>query len=258
MAFQVIKQDPVAPRAPVKQPFQSPNPVKPPSRLVNEMRNLSTFYNVDAQTFMERNKELQASSAGRESHVKTEDPPTAPTVDEPKISVDPSEDSPAAMAMLTVAQEALMPRPRRVRFASGLVAQARPEDLDPSQYKDAFENPSSFGEAWNHPDPFQRDRWRAAIIKELKKMEDRRVRVPHKIKDVPPDKRLVQHKWVLEIKRNGIFRARLVAKGFTQVGGSDFDQIFSPMINDITFRLMLVMKIIFQLDSSLLMWKLLF
>ena len=82
-------------------------------------------------------------------------------------------------------------------------------------------------------------------------MEDRKVWKTFKVSNVPKDKRLVQHKWVFEIKRSGIFRARLVAKGFTQVGGSDFDQIYSPMINDVTFRLLLVVKIIFGLDSWL-------
>ena len=28
-------------------------------------------------------------------------------------------------------------------------------EVDPSQYKDMFENPKNFDEAWNHPDPFQ-------------------------------------------------------------------------------------------------------
>ena len=60
-------------------------------------------------------------------------------------------------------------------------------------------------------------------------MNDRKVWEVYKLKDIPKDKRLVQHKWVHEIKRNGVFRSRLVAKGFTQVYGSDFDQIYSPM-----------------------------
>ncbi len=80
-------------------------------------------------------------------------------------------------------------------------------------------------------------------------MEDRGVWKAFKVKDIPKNKRLIQNKWVLEIKRNGIFRARNVAKGFSQVGGSDFDQIYSPMVHDITFRLILVIKILWQLDS---------
>ena len=44
------------------------------------------------------------------------------------------------------------------------------EQLKPEEYKDAFKNPTCFEEAWNHPSPFQRKRWRAAIEKELTKM----------------------------------------------------------------------------------------
>ena len=42
-----------------------------------------------------------------------------------------------------------------------------------------------------------------------------------------------------------------MAKGFTQVGGSDFDHTFSSMISDITFRIMLIVKILWGLDSCL-------
>ena len=32
-------------------------------------------------------------------------------------------------------------------------------------------------------------------------------------------------------------RARLVAKGFSQIPGEDFTEHFSPVINDVTFRI---------------------
>ena len=82
-------------------------------------------------------------------------------------------------------------------------------------------------------------------------MGDRGVWKAFKVKDIPRNKRLNQNKWVLDIKRSGIFRARNVAKGYSQVGGSNFDQIYSPMVHDITFRLMLIIKILWQLESYL-------
>ena len=39
-------------------------------------------------------------------------------------------------------------------------------------------------------------------------------------------KRLVGSKWVFKIKRNGVYRARLVAKGFSQIPGEDFMEHF--------------------------------
>jgi len=122
--------------------------------------------------------------------------------------------------------------------------------IDPSKYKDMFEAPNTFDEAWNHSDPFQRQRWREAIDKELTKMNDKGVWKKVKRSTMPSDRRCVKHKWVFEIKRSGIFRARLVAKGFSQVAGVDFtSEIFSPVANDISFRILLILMILWDLDT---------
>jgi hypothetical protein len=39
--------------------------------------------------------------------------------------------------------------------------------------------------------------------------------------------------------RNGIFRARLVACGYSQIPGVDFQESYAPVINDVTFRILL-------------------
>ena len=49
------------------------------------------------------------------------------------------------------------------------------EAIDPSRYKDIYENPVKFDEAYNHPDPFQHKKWREAINLEFKKMEENQV-----------------------------------------------------------------------------------
>ena len=66
---------------------------------------------------------------------------------------------------------------------------------------------------------------------------------------IPEGRRCVKHKWVLEIKRNGVFRARLVACGYSQVPGVDFTEVFSPVCNDVTFRLVIVLMIALKLDA---------
>ena len=60
---------------------------------------------------------------------------------------------------------------------------------------------------------------------------------------MPPNKRCVKHKWVLNIKRNGVFRARLVACGYSQIPGVDFTENFAPVINDVTYRILLILSI---------------
>ena len=49
------------------------------------------------------------------------------------------------------------------------------DTLDPSKFKDTFEAPEKFDEAWNHEEPFQRRKWREGIHKELTKMHGKRV-----------------------------------------------------------------------------------
>lgn len=66
---------------------------------------------------------------------------------------------------------------------------------------------------------------------------------------MPEGRRCVKHKWVFDIKRSGIFRARLVACGYSQVAGIDFTQVFSPVCNDVTFRIVLICMIVWQLDA---------
>ena len=64
------------------------------------------------------------------------------------------------------------------------------------------------------------------------------------------NKRLVGSKWVFKIKRNGVYRARLVAKGFSQIPGEDFTENVSPVSNDVTFRIILTRMILEGLDAK--------
>ena len=105
------------------------------------------------------------------------------------------------------------------------------------------EVPKTFQEAWNHPDPLMRSRWREAIRKESHDMIRRGVWRTMKRRDVPTNRRLVKSKWVFDVKRDGRFRARLVACGYTQIPGIDFQNSYAPTINDVTWRLLLILMI---------------
>jgi Reverse transcriptase (RNA-dependent DNA polymerase) len=69
---------------------------------------------------------------------------------------------------------------------------------------------------------------------------------------MPRGRRCVCCKWVFDIKRNGVFRARLVACGYSQIPGVDFTEAYSPLINDVTFRTLLLIQLIFGLCAWLL------
>ena len=57
----------------------------------------------------------------------------------------------------------------------------------------------------------------------------------------PSGCRVIKNCWVFDVKPNGRKRACLVAKGFSQVEGKDFDQIFSPVVRFETVRLILAL-----------------
>jgi hypothetical protein len=107
--------------------------------------------------------------------------------------------------------------------------------MDPSTFKDIFENPKTFQEAWHHPDPFQQQQWQTAILKEFKRMVDNGVWKKIKRIQLPTNRQCVKHKWIFEIKRNGVFRARLVACGYSQDAGIDFSEVYSPVATDVSF-----------------------
>ena len=60
---------------------------------------------------------------------------------------------------------------------------------------------------------------------------------------MPKDQRCVKNKWVFKIKRNGVYRSRLVACGYSQIAGVDFSENYAPVINNVTWRTMLIMMI---------------
>ena len=64
------------------------------------------------------------------------------------------------------------------------------------------------------------------------------------------NKRLVGSKWVFKIKRNGVYGARLVAKGISQIPEEEFTENFSSVINDVTFRIILTRMILGGLDAK--------
>ena len=115
-----------------------------------------------------------------------------------------------------------------------------PEDLKKSTQ---YVEPRSYDEAWNHPDPVQRTKWREAITKEYGDMVKRVVWEMKDRSSMPSNRRCVKCKWVFKIKRNGVFRARLVACGYSLIPGVDFTDNYSPVVNDVTFRLMLLLWI---------------
>jgi hypothetical protein len=105
---------------------------------------------------------------------------------------------------------------------------------------DAHGDPSTISEAQSRPDwPL----WQRAMDREMKTLEDAGTweTVPR-----PPGRNIVGSKWVFRIKRNADgsvekYKARLVARGFTQVYGADYFETYSPVAKLTTFRTILAL-----------------
>ena len=69
--------------------------------------------------------------------------------------------------------------------------------------------------------------WQLACQEELNMLRKRKV---FELVDRPHDRKVIKNRWVFDVKSNGRKKAHLVAKGFSQVEGLDFDQVFSPVV----------------------------
>jgi hypothetical protein len=83
-------------------------------------------------------------------------------------------------------------------------------------------------------------------------MEHHKVWKKIKRADMPQVRCCVKHKWVFKIKRNGVFCARLGACGCSQIPGVDYTKNYAPIINNVTYMIMLVYKIIWKLALKIM------
>ena len=71
-----------------------------------------------------------------------------------------------------------------------------------------------------------------------------------KRKDCRNGHRLLGCRWVFEVKKNGVYHARLVVKGFSQIPGVEFTDNYSPVVNDVTFRVVVARMLIENLKGK--------
>ena len=116
--------------------------------------------------------------------------------------------------------------------------------------------PKIFQEAWHYSIENERNSWRAAIRKEIKSMIERGVWRKIDRKQIPNNRRLIGNKWVFKIKRDGTYRARLVALGYSQILGVDYTDDFAPVAHDVSFRIALARMMVEKLDSLVMEWRL--
>lgn len=103
-----------------------------------------------------------------------------------------------------------------------------------------IDEPMTFQEAWNHPDEKERELWRASIRLEFRQMLRNGVwKRKGGTNNLPSGRKGLGMKWVFKKKKNGVYRSRLVAKGYDQLAGIDFQYNFAPVVNDTTVKILL-------------------
>lgn len=112
--------------------------------------------------------------------------------------------------------------------------------------------PRSIIECQNRHDWVQ---WKDAIEAELNSLNKRNVFGP--IVLTPQSVKPVGYKWVFVRKRNEKneimrYKARLVAQGFSQRPGIDYEQTYSPVMDTITFRYLISLTVLQKLEMRLM------
>jgi len=114
-----------------------------------------------------------------------------------------------------------------VEFLAFLLNKAVPMASDqPVSYKDIARLPSQLQE-----------RWKKACQEELEALHKRKV---FELADLPKGHKAIKNCWVFMTKSDGHKKFRLVAKGFSQIEGIDFDHIFSLVVQYESVCLLLV------------------
>lgn len=86
-------------------------------------------------------------------------------------------------------------------------------------------------------------KWREAMESEMASLRENNV---YELVDRPKGKKVVKSRWVLRVKTNSEgkvekYKARVVAKGYSQVEGVDYDQTFSPTVRFESIRQMVAL-----------------
>jgi hypothetical protein len=90
--------------------------------------------------------------------------------------------------------------------------------------------PRDYKEAMSRSD---RPKWEIAMNKELESIKDNNVweLVPR-----PKHQKVVDSRWVLRVKDNGLYKARFCAKGYVQQWGVDYVDTFAPVVRYTSVR----------------------
>ena len=111
-----------------------------------------------------------------------------------------------------------------------------------------YETPNTYDEAVNGPD---RDAWIPAIMEEYASLVANNT-WDKTLYNLPEGRKAMSCKWIFKWKTNEKgekvrAKARLVARGYTQIKGIDYEETFSPVGNNATFLIILALTVLLDL-----------
>lgn len=176
-----------------------------------------------------------------ENGISREDPTYVVSESSSDLDEEYSECSAGDDVVVATQSDTVMQREKRVRRAPQLYGFSNMcvEDFnsEPITLQDAITGP-------------EKDHWCSAMQEELKSFSDNDT---WELVDRPNEGTVVKNKWVFKKKcdSSGMvrYRARLVAKGFTQIKGMDYNETFSPVLRYSTLRLLFALGV--QLDLKM-------
>lgn len=124
------------------------------------------------------------------------------------------------------------------------------DDMDDEDFTAFFAaRPNTYKQAMLRPDS---ELWLDAMNSEIASLT---ANDTFELVDLPEGKKLIGSRWVYSIKDNMKYKARVVARGFTQEAGIDYQEIFSPVIRYESIKLLFSLaakqnKVVHQLDIN--------
>ena len=127
--------------------------------------------------------------------------------------------------------------PKRFRLISDVYDDTQEVELPDELLFLGIEEPGNFKDAVKEPE------WKKAMQVEMDAIEKNKTWV---LTDLPPGRKAISLKWVYKLKKNTEgeivkYKARLLARGFVQKKGVDFEEVFAPVTRLKTLRLLLAL-----------------
>ena len=109
------------------------------------------------------------------------------------------------------------------------------------------DEPTNYEEAMMSPDS---TKWLEAMKSEMGSMYENKLWT---LVDLPDDRQAIENKWIFKKKTDAdsnvtVYKAQLVAKGFQQVQGVDYDETFSPVAMLKSIRIMLAIAAFYDYE----------